>query len=238
MNVVINRTVINRTDKKDRVKNKCAIKTKNRATCCFSVILFLIMNIIASPTFASSDAKHPAEIVIKQTTDSIFSEIIKNRDAIKKDINLLHKMVNEIVIPHFDFKKMAGWVLGKHWRKTNSMQKDEFTKQFRILLVRTYANALANNADQKIIYKAVKVKNKKKVTVQTEIEQKGTFSLPINYRMHLKDKEWKVYDVNIDGISLVTNYRSSFASEIRKGSITKLIKKLTERNQKAGATSS
>jgi len=227
MNVVINKTVINRR----------AIKTTNRTTCCFSVILFLILNIITLPAFADAATTHPAETVIKQTTDTIFSEIIKNRDAIKKDVNLLHKMVNEIVIPHFDFKKMAGWVLGKHWRKANNKQKDDFTKQFRILLVRTYANALANNADQKIIYKAVKIKNEKKVIVQTEIEQKGTFALPINYRMHLKDKEWKVYDVNIDGISLVTNYRSSFASEIRKGSITKLIEKLTDRNLKAGATS-
>ena len=205
----------------------------------FSIILFLILSIATSATFAETEAKsrHPAEILVQQTTDSIFSKINKNKDAIKTDVTLLHQLVNEVVIPHFDFNKMSGWVLGKYWRNTNSKQKSDFTEQFRILLVRTYANALANNTDQKIKYLPIKIKNEKKVTVRTEIEQKGSFPLPVNYRMHLKDGEWKVYDINIDGISLVTNYRSSFASEIRKGSINKLIEKLTERNFNASTPS-
>lgn len=203
----------------------------------FSIIL--ILSIATSTAFAETEAKskHPAEILVQQTTDSIFSKINKNKDAIKKDVKLLHQLVNEVVIPHFDFNKMSSWVLGKYWRNTNSKQKEEFTEQFRILLVRTYANALANNADQKINYLPIKIKNEKKVTVRTEIEQKGSFPLPVNYRMHLKESEWKVYDINIDGISLVTNYRSSFASEIRKGNINKLIEKLTERNLKASSPS-
>ncbi len=212
----------------------------NVITSYFSIILFLILSIATSTAVAKMDAKnkHPAEILVLQTTDSIFSKINKNKDAIKKDVQLLHKLVNEIVIPHFDFDKMSSWVLGKYWRKAGSKQKAKFTDQFRILLVRTYANALAVNTHQKINYLPIKIKNEKKVIVRTEIEQKGSFPLPINYRMHLKDSEWKIYDINIDGISLVANFRSSFAGIIRKGSINKLIENLTERNIKAGAAPS
>ncbi|NOX42997.1 MAG: ABC transporter substrate-binding protein [Gammaproteobacteria bacterium] len=213
----------------------------NYVTARFSIIIIIFITSISTSTaYAEAEAKtkekvatHPAERLVNRTTASIFSQIKKNKDAIKKDPKLLHQLVSEVVLPHFDFDKMSSWALGKYWREANKDQKIKFTEQFRALLVRTYANALASNTDQKIKYLPIRIKNEKKVTVRTEIEQKGTFPLPINYRMHLIDNEWKVYDVNIDSVSMVKNFQSSFANEIRKSNIDKLIKQLTERNQKA-----
>jgi phospholipid transport system substrate-binding protein len=200
----------------------------------FTLSLLLVMGVGAttgSPAHAADI--HPAEALVRQTTDLITTQIKQEKDAIDKNNKVLHELVNKIVLPHFDFNKMSMWVLGKYWRKANKNQKQEFTNQFRILLVRTYANALADSAERKVDYLPIRNKSETDVIVRTEIEQPGSFALPINYKMYLKNSDWKVYDVNIDGISLVTNYRTSFSTEIRKSNIDGLISKLTKRNQQA-----
>jgi len=207
------------------------IKSMTLNSLSFSIFIFILAS-LATPVTYAEDA-HPAANVVKETTTKIFAEIKASEALIKKDPKELYRLVSATVLPHFDFDKMSNWVLGKHWRKATKDQKIQFTQQFRTLLVRTYANALAGNIDQKITYNPPRIKNEKKVSVRTEIEQKGTFPLPINYRMHLTDNKWKVYDVIIDGISLVTNYKSSFANELRKDTIEALIKKLQQRNEKA-----
>lgn len=202
----------------------------------FSFTLSLLL-VIGMGTTAGSPAHaadiHPAEVLVRQTTELITTQIIQEKEAIDKDSKVLHELVNKIVLPHFDFNKMSTWVLGKYWRKANKNQKLEFTNQFRMLLVRTYANALADSADQKIDYLPIRSRKETDVTVRTEIEQPGSFPLPINYKMYLKNSDWKVYDVNIDGISLVTNYRTSFSAEVRKSNIDGLISKLAKRNKQA-----
>lgn len=198
----------------------------------YAILLLFIAITSLSATAAFAEDAHPATILVQKTTDQIFSAITKNKEKIKTDSDLLNKLVNDIVFTHFDFKKMSGYVLGKYWRKASNDQKEKFTRQFRTLLIRTYANALVDNTGQKIKYlPARKGKKESQVTVLTEIEQKGSFPLPIHYRMYLKDSAWLVIDINIDGISLVTNYRSSFANEIRKADIDALIVQLTKRNQ-------
>jgi phospholipid transport system substrate-binding protein len=145
-------------------------------------------------------------------------------------------LVDKIVLPHFDFYKMSSRVLGKYWRRASDEQKEKFTKEFRILLVRTYAKALVDNMDQTIDYMPVHApENAEDVTVKTEIPQQGSFPLPIDYSMYLTNGEWKVYDVEIDGISLVINYRTTFANEIRQAGLDKLIAKLSSRNEQAAS---
>ena len=140
--------------------------------------------------------------------------------------------MNTIVLPHFDFRKMSSWVLGKNWRKANKEQKQKFTDQFSRLLVRTYSKALHDNSDKKIEFLPIRGKAKKdEVVIRTEIPQKGGFPIPIDYKMHLKKGEWKVYDVVIDSLSLVANYRTSFNQEIKKSGIDNLIAKLADRNK-------
>lgn len=177
--------------------------------------------------------EHPARTLVSDTTTLIKKRIKEEKSAIEKDQEVLFKLVNDIVLPHFDFKKMSSWVLGKNWRKANDKQKKEFTDQFSRLLVRTYSKALYDNADQQIDILPMRGKSDgDDVTVRTEVQQQAGFPIPIDYKMHLKNNEWKVYDVVIDSISLVANYRTSFNQEIRKSGIDSLIASLEERNQK------
>ena len=196
-------------------------------------IFLLSMVITAAPVTASiASDNHPAVTLVMETTKKIFSAIIENRDNINKDASILHKLVNDIVLTHFNFEKMSALVLRNNWESANTKQKQEFAEQFRLLIIRTYANALVDNTDQEIKYLPPRENSKKdKIIVRTEIEQKGSFPLPISYKLYLNKDSCKVYDVNIDGISLVTNYKSSFANELRKGSIDDLINTLAKRNQ-------
>jgi phospholipid transport system substrate-binding protein len=183
---------------------------------------------------AAAEAPHPALALVMQTADKIQAQLRAERAVVEKDKKRTYELVEEIVLPHFDFTNMSASVLGKHWRTANPEQKKKFTQEFKLLLVRTYAKALVDNMDRKINYLALRAADgATDVTVKTEIPQEGSFPLPINYSMELTDGAWKVYDVDIDGISLVKNYRTTFSNEVKQGSIDSLIKTLTERNTQA-----
>ena len=129
---------------------------------------------------------------------------------------------------------MSKLALGKNWRKASPEQRERFIEEFRLLLVRTYTTAMLEYSDEEIVFLTFRDDlAKKKVKVRMEILQAGGPSIPMALSMYLnKQDAWKVYDVKIDGISLVTNYRSTFATEIRKGGVALLIDNLAARNAK------
>lgn len=173
-----------------------------------------------------------AQDMVRQTSDRMIAALKAEREAIKADPKRLYPLVEEIVLPHFDFERMSGWVLGKHWRTASDAQKTRFVQEFRALLVRTYATAMAEYRDQEIVYLPFKAESgADDVTVRSEIKNPGGPSIPVSYSAYLKNNEWKVYDVNIDGVSMVTNYRSTFSNEIRQAGLDALIDKLATRNQ-------
>ncbi|MCF6338836.1 MAG: ABC transporter substrate-binding protein [Gammaproteobacteria bacterium] len=177
------------------------------------------------------------EVLVQETTDKITSILRVEQDKIKAEPGRLLEIVDTIVAPHFDFERMSSWVLGKYWRKASDDEKTRFAQEFRTLLVRTYAKALNDNFDKQIdMLASRKRKDGKQVTVRTEIQQSGGFPIPISYKMHMKDGAWKIFDVGVDGISLVANYRSSFAKEIRKDGLEKLIARLADRNRPSKTT--
>ncbi|MFZ5595094.1 MAG: MlaC/ttg2D family ABC transporter substrate-binding protein [Pseudomonadota bacterium] len=183
---------------------------------------------------ASAAAVQPPQDLIKQTADRMLAKLKEERAVIRKDPGRIYELVSDIVLPHFDFERMSAWVLGKHWRTATPDQKKRFTEEFRNLLVRTYATSLTEYTDRKINYLPFRGDaNATDVTVRTEVEQPGAAAIPIDYSLILKNGEWLVYDVAIDNVSLVTNYRSTFANEIRQGGLDKLISKLAERNRQS-----
>lgn len=172
--------------------------------------------------------------LVAETTDKITTVLRAEQDMIKTNSSRLYEVVDEVVLPHFDFRRMSSWVLGKYWRKANEKEREQFISEFRALLVRTYAKALNDNYDKKIDMLPVKMRKEgKEATVRTEVQQDAGFPIPIDYKMYVKDNAWKVYDVSVDGISLVANYRTSFAKEIRKDGLPKLIATLASRNKQA-----
>lgn len=195
----------------------------------FAVSFFLVL------TFSNSSATtKSAEQVVQETADSVIARLASERVELEAHPEKLYSLINELVIPHFDFVSMSKWVLGRNWREATEAQQEQFVSEFRTLLVRTYAKALLEYSNETINY--IPVENNPDsniVVVKTEIHQPGTKPVGINYSMHVSGGEWKVVDVTVDGISLVATYRGSFASEIRKSGMDALIAKLTERNTTA-----
>ncbi|OOZ40865.1 hypothetical protein BOW53_05895 [Solemya pervernicosa gill symbiont] len=193
----------------------------------------LALLFISALLFAGSAAAAvtPPQQLVQSTSNQVLERLKAESEAIKAKPNMLYGMVDEIVLPHFDFERIAKWVLGKYRRKASKQQQADFTKEFRMLLVRTYATALNEYTDQAIDYLPLREGEASgDVVVRTEIQQPGAFPIPINYNLYLKGDAWKVYDVSIDGVSLVANYRTTFSREIRQKGLDALIKRLTKKN--------
>ena len=184
-------------------------------------------------------AAESAEQVVKTTTDQVLARIASEKAELNAHPERIYELLHELVIPHFDFDGMSKWVLGRAWVHATPEQRKEFIQQFQTLLVRTYAKALLEYSNEHIRFLPVhEDSGASMVVVKTEVDQSGGAQpVPIHYRMHMRDGSWKVVDVAVDGVSLVSTYRGSFESEIRKGGLDALISKLTERNQKLSMSS-
>lgn len=181
---------------------------------------------------ALAAAPSPQELV-QRTADQMLTKLKTEKQVIDQHPERIYELVNQIVLPHFDFERMSSWVLGKYWRAATPAQKEQFVNQFRNLLVRTYAKSLSEYTDRKISYLPMRPSpQENQVKVRTEVDQPGGFPIPIDYDLYRKGDDWKVIDVTIDGVSLVTNYRSTFATQIRQDGLDKLITVLAERNQR------
>ncbi|MDJ0881729.1 MAG: ABC transporter substrate-binding protein [Gammaproteobacteria bacterium] len=193
------------------------------------VILPLVVLLNLQPVLAGDSEP---EKLVKQTADEVLEIIKTNQAEFKENPSKLYSLVDEKVLPHFDFNRMTDLALGRYKRKANKTQKPQLVEEFRHLLVRTYGKALLEYNDQTIAYLPMRgLLSRGEVTVRTEIEQKGGFPIPLNYELYKKDNGWKVYDISVDNISLVTNYRSTFAKKIKADGIDGLIKSLQDRNK-------
>ena len=173
------------------------------------------------------------QVLVQETSEKMLATLKAEEKLLQQEPGRIYELVNEIVIPHFDFEYMSQLVLAKYWRRASPEQRAAFTSEFRTLLVRTYAKSLQEYTHQVIHFLPFREVSSGDVTVRTEVEQPGSFPIPIDYRLHQKGGEWKVFDVIIDDVSLVTNYRSSFAKEIRQSGIDDLISSLAKRNKEA-----
>lgn len=194
--------------------------------------LFLVICMLVSTTQLAAAIPSP-DAVVKQTTEGVIERIESQRSELEADPTKVYALVNELVIPHFDFISMSKWVLGKNWKAANEAQRSEFMEQFKTLLVRTYARALLEYSGQEVKYYPVEQNPKSNLAVvKTELSTEGGQPFPVAYRMHQKNEAWKVVDVAVDGVSLVSTYRGSFKSQIKKEGFDSLIKKLADKNEK------
>jgi phospholipid transport system substrate-binding protein len=152
-----------------------------------------------------------------------------------KDFKQITDFVEEVIYPNIDFDRMSALVLGQKWKTASGDEKQQFTKEFQMLLVRTYSRAFIEFKDWSVKFSPLtKEENPNKVIVNVEILQSGRKPIEINYRMLEANGKWKAYDILIEGVSLVTNYRSSFKTEIeRTGSLASVIEDLAKRNKEA-----
>ena len=178
-------------------------------------------------------AMQDPQALVRQTSDEVLAAVTERKAELDAAPEKIYGLVSHIVLPHFDFERMARLVLGKHWRKASDEQKGRFVEQFREMLVRTYGVALLNYSGQEIKYLPMReLGEATEATVSTEVRDNGAPPIPIDYRLYQTEDDWKVFDITIDGISLVSNYRSGFNSHVRRYGLDNLIAKLKERNEK------
>jgi phospholipid transport system substrate-binding protein len=172
-------------------------------------------------------------VTLERTSQQVLKILRDDHELLAKEPDRVYKLVDDYILPLIDEVTMAKLAMGKSWNKASREQKQDFVSEFKDLLVRTYSKSLAEFKDQDIKYFPISLADgDKKVSVKAEIIQPGGPSIPVAYRMRIKDNEWKVYDIKIDGISLVTSYRGTFTQEIRKSGIDGLLQYLRDKNSK------
>ena len=207
-----------------------APRAGHEGTCRWRIAWVLPAVCALLPLFAMADNPSPVQLV-KETTSRLLTALKEQKSDIDRDENRLYSLIADIALPHFDFNRMSRWTLGHYWRSATPEQRARFVAQFRQLLMRTYGHTLMEYRDTKIRYlPLLAAPGAQRVTVRCEAEQAGGSPIQLAYAMYLTGDGWKVYDVQVEGVSLVTNYRSSFAAIIHNQGMDGLIRALAEKN--------
>lgn len=200
------------------------------------VFLSGLVLLASSSLSAASVVDDAPMVLIKTTSDEVLAAIKDNSEKIKTDPKLVSGLVEKMVLPHIDFQTMSKLVLAVNWRRASAAQQAAFTQEFRELLVRTYSKSLGEYDGQKVTYFPMRAEtDPKEALVRTEIQAKSGMPIPVAYRLRKNEQgAWKIIDVVIDEVSLVTNYRNTFAQDVQRVGIDGLIKQLRQSNADGG----
>ena len=194
-----------------------------------SLALPLLALFLATPTLAADEA--PDQLV-KRVTEEVLTVVRNDKDIQNGSTQKAIALVDAKVLPNFNFNRMTALAMGRDWRKASPEQKKVLVSEFRTLLVRTYSNALTTYKNQTIDFKPFKMEPADtEVLVRTQVNQPAGKPIQIDYSLEKLDDGWKVFDVIVAGVSLVTNYRDTFAQEVRAGGVDGLIKSLQAKNK-------
>lgn len=185
---------------------------------------------------AGALAAESPDALVKRTAEDVMAIVKNDKDIQAGNQDKIFALAEEKILPNFNFDRVSRLVLGKNWTKATPDQKAAFQTEFRTLLLRTYATALSKFKNQTIEYKPLRLADGgNTAAVKTVILQPGGQPIAVDYALEKQADNWKVYDIVIEGVSLVTNYRGQFTQEIRQNGLDSLIKKLAEKNSAAKA---
>jgi phospholipid transport system substrate-binding protein len=192
---------------------------------CFILLLFL-----GQTAFAASPPS-PMDLM-QEVTNQTLSALQKNQASLQSNPHVVYRIINHILLPHVDMQEMSKMVLGREvWMNTSPNEKQRFVEQFKLLLVRTYSSALAAYKNETVQFRPLHGYNgSNHVQVESLILQQGGPSIPVSYRLVFKDGQWKLYDLIVDGVSLVESYRSQFADAIAQNGLNNVINQLANKN--------
>jgi phospholipid transport system substrate-binding protein len=199
-----------------------------------SIRIGLLASLLAAPVAVAEEVAPDA--LIKGVSEEVIAVIRQDKDLQAGDPAKIHALVEAKILPHFDFRRTTQIALGANWRRATPEQQEQLVREFRTLLVRTYSGALASYRDQTIEFKPLRARaGDSEVTVRSLVKQSGTEPIAIEYDMEKGASGWKVFDVRVGGMSLVANYRSTFAEEVRNHGIEGLIAVLSSKNRQGAA---
>lgn len=198
-------------------------------------VFALLSSLLLIGPAAAQDAA--PDVMIKNVTNEVLEIVRKDKDIQSGSTKKAVELIETKVLPHFNFTRMTQLAMAREWRQATATQQKALTEEFKALLVRTYSKALTEYKNQSIIFKPFSMKaGETDVRVRSEIKQPGAGkNVELDYYLEKSGASWKVYDIEVGGISLVTNYRESFASEIRTSGIDGLIKSLQAKNKTSEA---
>lgn len=176
----------------------------------------------------------PDELV-RRTVDDVLASVKSDKEIQEGNQARIFALAEEKIVPNFNFEKMSRLVLGRNWTNASAEQKVAFQAEFKTLLLRTYATALSKYKNQTIDFRPFRMESNESIaTVRTMIRQPGGQPIAVDYTLGKNgDTGWKVYDIVIEGVSLVTNFRSQFAQEVRQNGLDTLVEKLADKNKVA-----
>lgn len=189
------------------------------------LIALALTLVLASPAPAETS---PTELVFG-VADQVVDRLRAGRPL--SDDQAYH-LVEDLILPHLDFESFSRLTLGKHWRQASPEQREAFTREFRSMLMHTYASSLNTYAGETFEHAGERNEGEGRVLVQTRFVRVQGEPVRVDYRLHRRDGEWKIYDVVIEGVSLVLNYRSSFGEEISRGGLDQLIQRMADKEAK------
>lgn len=182
----------------------------------------------STKTEAPASTKAP-DVLARETADALLAELKANRESFEQDPAKLYTAVERIVLPHFDFKYVSQLVLARYWSKASDAQRSRFMEAFKTQLVGFYGNALLDYSNERVEWESAEIPaDAEDAMVRSQIIPSGGAPIPLTYAMRKKPDGWKVYDVTVEGVSLVSNYRGQFAAEIRKNGLDSLITRLEQ----------
>lgn len=195
--------------------------------------LLFSLFVIATPALAQEMGP---DALVKLVTDDVLTVVRQDKDIQNGSTKKAIALVETKVLPHFNFQHMTALAMGRDWNKATPEQKQRLSEEFKTLLVRTYSNSLTSYKNQTVVYKPTKLQGgETDVIVKTEIVQPGNKPVQLDYALEKLGATWKVYDVIVAGISLVTNYRDTFTQEVRANGIDGLILMLVNKNKQLEA---
>lgn len=193
--------------------------------------LLLVCASLLLPMGGRADETAP-DVLVKQVTNEVLDIVRMDKEIQSGSTKWAIELVEQQVLPHFNFTRMTALAVGRDWRKASPAQQQALIDEFRTLLMRTYSNALIAYRNQTVAYKPFRMQpGETDVTVRTQINQPSGKSITLDYSLEKQAQGWKVYDVIVGGVSLVTNYRESFSTEVRNGSIDSLVQSLQAKNR-------
>ena len=195
-----------------------------------AILTVAAAGLLAGSAALAAGAGPAAQQLARQVTSGILEELTSRREALRNDPRSVYELVDRLVLPHFDFERMSRRVLGKRWKEASPEQRRRFVSAFRSMLVRTYATVLNEYRGQTLTWlDPVPRKKDDEIAIPVDIEVDGRRTVRVVYAMHGDGKDWKVFDVAVEGVSIVTNYRASFRSRIARHGIDGLIASLEAR---------
>jgi len=205
-----------------------------------AALLLASMSAVAFTVHAAGSCegttRDDALAVVRETTSALFAAVEAENGVLSEDPARARALVEEFITPHVDLKGFSKLVLGKHWRRATQEQRQQFLTQFHTLILRTYATAVTTYTGIEVEYLPMREESRQNfATVRTLIPRADGEGVKVNYRLHCRNNVWKLFDVSIAGISMVTTYRSAFSSEVKKSGLDGLIKALRQKNDEVGA---